>query len=295
MTHTAEPMTLAQVSQSLRNRAKTIRESEDYVEGISDRMADWFDVRADAIKAELAKQRDAEPVAYGHWAEGLPEGTRLMKYDGVPCVMDTPSEFYNVPLYLHPQQHNAVEAMAEDISIVAKAIADVIGHGMREKCEDMARAAIAAVASRDSVFLVEVARIADDYVPTNEKDCALALGEMREALKCAIDAVNHQQCNAVEVTDKDARMLYSIAAYMAKNESPKCADDLIYLASRIEKSLSAVASRDREDAERYRWLRGHSIFCNDSMHEIWFDKSNDRGDVEGFDAAIDAARRENKS
>ena len=87
MTHTAEPMTLAHVSDSLRKRAKAMRESEDYVEGISDRMADWFDVRADAIDAELAKQREAGPVevtdemvqvaakAICKWAGDDPDGT----------------------------------------------------------------------------------------------------------------------------------------------------------------------------------------------------------------------------
>jgi hypothetical protein len=201
-----------------------------------------------------------------------------------------------VPLYTHPKQHNAAEVSAEDVSVAAKAIADVIGHGMREKCEDMARVALSAVASRDSVFLVEVARIADDYVPTNEKDCALALGEMREALKCAIDAVNHQQCNAVSA-DRDAYEGAREELLDWKGRAQRAEAKLRSLGyTGVDASEPpAVASRDREDAERYRWLRGHSIFCNDSMHEIWFDKSNDRGDVEGFDAAIDAARRENKS
>lgn len=50
-------MTLEQVRDSLRNRAKVMRESENYLEGITDRMADWFDVRADALDAHLAAMR----------------------------------------------------------------------------------------------------------------------------------------------------------------------------------------------------------------------------------------------
>lgn len=43
------------------------------------------------------------------------------------------------------------------------------------------------------------------------------------------------------------------------------------------------------DAERYRWLRKHSAFANDSMHELWFDASLDRGETEQLDKQIDDA------
>lgn len=49
-----ERMSLEQVRDSLRNRAKNMLESENYLEGLTDRMAKWFDDRADAIDAHLA-------------------------------------------------------------------------------------------------------------------------------------------------------------------------------------------------------------------------------------------------
>jgi len=52
----------------------------------------------------------------------------------------------------------------------------------------------------------------------------------------------------------------------------------------------------RKDAERYRWLRTHFRFANDSVREIWFDPNIDLAGAYGahepdeLDAAIDQAR-----
>lgn len=52
------------------------------------------------------------------------------------------------------------------------------------------------------------------------------------------------------------------------------------------------------DAGRYRWLRGHFRFANDSMREIWFDPNIDLAgaygahDPDELDATIDAAMKE---
>ena len=56
----------------------------------------------------------------------------------------------------------------------------------------------------------------------------------------------------------------------------------------------AVATRDalRKDAERYRWLREHFRFANDSMRELWFDQvlePNDSGVPDDLDQEIDHA------
>ena len=56
----------------------------------------------------------------------------------------------------------------------------------------------------------------------------------------------------------------------------------------------AVATRDdlRKDAERYRWLREHFRFANDSMRELWFDpvlEPNDSGVPDDLDQEIDRA------
>ena len=51
------------------------------------------------------------------------------------------------------------------------------------------------------------------------------------------------------------------------------------------------AKRDK-DAGRYRWLREHFRFANDSMRELWFDpvlEPNDSGVPVDLDAEIDRA------
>ena len=57
-----------------------------------------------------------------------------------------------------------------------------------------------------------------------------------------------------------------------------------------------ASSREREarmrDAERYRWLREHFRFANDSMRELWFDpvlEPNDSGVPDDLDQEIDHA------
>jgi hypothetical protein len=59
-----------------------------------------------------------EAVAYGRWARGLPPGTRLMRYDGVPLVSHEPRAGFDVALYTAAQMHayasQAVAAVAED-------------------------------------------------------------------------------------------------------------------------------------------------------------------------------------
>ena len=197
MTHTAEPMTLAQV-----------RDEADELLGLhgvltTKILVRWFG----AIDAELAKQREAEPVAYGHWAEGLPEGTRLMEYDGQPQISRMPSEFYHVPLYTHPQQRNAVEVTG----------------GMVHK---------------------------------------------------AIDAWNEYGGHAITHAGSFGRMRAA-----------------------LETTLSAVASRDREDAERYHHL-AKIVRWEDERDmgpggRYWISIMVDKGKPT-FQEAVDAARRENK-
>ena len=54
----------------------------------------------------------------------------------------------------------------------------------------------------------------------------------------------------------------------------------------------AELERLRKDAERYRWLREHFRFANDSLRELWFDPSlepDDSGVPYDLDTAIDAA------
>ena len=63
----------------------------------------------------------------------------------------------------------------------------------------------------------------------------------------------------------------------------------------ILRRLAAVSNeeeRQRKDAERYRWLREHFRFANDSMRELWFDpvlEPNDSGVPDDLDQEIDRA------
>ena len=53
-----------------------------------------------------------------------------------------------------------------------------------------------------------------------------------------------------------------------------------------------IAARNQRDAERYRWLREHFRFANDSMRELWFDPAlepNDSSVPVDLDAEIDRA------
>jgi hypothetical protein len=60
---------------------------------------------------------------------------------------------------------------------------------------------------------------------------------------------------------------------------------------RESSSLKAQLEGFRKDAERYRWLRLHSIFANDSLQEIWFDAgvTTQPNTPTELDAAIDSA------
>ncbi len=159
MTNTAEPMTLAQVSDSLRKRAKAIRDSEDYVEGITDRMADWFDVRADTIDAELAKQREAESEA---WAVRQNSGNLLCCENEANARLTAKTYSYGlVPLYTHSQQRNAVEVTDEMVDTFKRVQPEAMkvynahehAQGRIPRLQDSldygTRAALSAVASRD--------------------------------------------------------------------------------------------------------------------------------------------------
>lgn len=58
---------------------------------------------------------------------------------------------------------------------------------------------------------------------------------------------------------------------------------------------SAEIAGALRDADRYRWLREHFRFANDSMHEIWFDDTlepDDSGVPTDLDTAIDSAMQQ---
>lgn len=63
-------------------------------------------------------------------------------------------------------------------------------------------------------------------------------------------------------------------------------------AAETERMLRAEYAKNQRDAERYRWLREHFRFANDSMRELWFDPAlepNDSSVPVDLDAEIDRA------
>lgn len=74
------------------------------------------------------------------------------------------------------------------------------------------------------------------------------------------------------------------------------AGDLLEHARTLERELAA-RERDKQDAERYRWLRGQSCVPNDDRRAfVWVDPSTKRAinDAIELDAAIDTARSARK-
>lgn len=64
------------------------------------------------------------------------------------------------------------------------------------------------------------------------------------------------------------------------------------VASRAEQRAEARLAALERDAARYRWLREHFRFANDSMRELWFDPAlepNDSSVPVDLDAEIDRA------
>ena len=61
---------------------------------------------------------------------------------------------------------------------------------------------------------------------------------------------------------------------------------------RAKAEVVVVDDAMRVYAERYRWLREHFRFANDSMRELWFDpvlEPNDSGVPDDLDQEIDRA------
>ena len=67
-----------------------------------------------------------------------------------------------------------------------------------------------------------------------------------------------------------------------------CGDNGKRMQDELEEYLRGL----KRDAERYRWLREHFRFANDSMRELWFDQAlepDDAGVPVDLDQQIDAA------
>ena len=76
--------------------------------------------------------------------------------------------------------------------------------------------------------------------------------------------------------------------YAAKDPATWSKDEV----RRLLREAATAITKQQQDAERYRWLREHFRFANDSMRELWFDpvlEPNDSGVPDDLDQEIDHA------
>ena len=155
MTHTAEPMTLAQLS------ADTVG---------TRRLRKW----KAAIDAELAKQREGEPVGWQYRLsneEGVSAWYECRKQD-VEILQS--KEGYEVrPVYTHPQQRDAAEVSDNELPGMWSST-DVTGGDPDERC----------YAERNAV------EVTDEMVRIAQKAYKNAFGKSQAgALRAALNAV----------------------------------------------------------------------------------------------------------
>ena len=143
MTHTAEPMTLAQAS-ALIERIKdqhTTTSTTCHVDQAQ------LDAIRNAIDAELAKQREAEPEA---WAVRQNSGNLLCCENEANARLTAKTYSYGlVPLYTHSQQRNAVEVTDEMVIAATKSMYGDNGIWAKEPMHKALEAALRAFAPRD--------------------------------------------------------------------------------------------------------------------------------------------------
>lgn len=99
---------------------------------------------------------------------------------------------------------------------------------------------------------------------------------MRHPLERIVSAVEGEAMNAIDPKD-----LHEMAEGNLSN----------YVRDHIHAAADEIEAL-RKDAGRYRWLREHFRFANDSMRELWFDpvlEPNDSGVPVDLDAEIDRA------
>ena len=269
MTHTTEPMTLAQALALI----EYMKDQHTMTSTICHVDQAQLDAIRNAIDAELAKQREAEPVAWMHTVtqDGI-ETDYALSSSPRSFPLDTELGFKSlgkVPLFtFFPEAKTPIDDLVNRFS-----------EALREKL----RAA-------EEKYGYNNGWLRGDW---REQliECLYqhaAKGDPRDvAAYCAFawhhnwSLTHHQQRNAVEVTDEmviaATKSMYGDNGAWAKEP----------MRAALEAALSAVASRDREDAERYRKVKTLSR----EQFLLW------RGAFGLSDKALDdiaAARRENK-
>jgi hypothetical protein len=258
MTHTAEPMTLDGVLEGIESLIRQCARTSIYEpiqEAHCKKLADEFERWTSVIKAELAKQREAEPVAWRPMNTAPRDGTVIVLRFGEdgesPGWFDSPA---------HPIKNDdgtwPDNPYGHPWAFIDKG--SEIKHG-----EDV------------GAWFVNHARDTE-YGPTHWRPY-----------------IHPKQRNAGEVIEEDIALAcdgYNKA--MRDSGYDDSQDDGLSYASpmAMKTALSAVASWDREDAERYRFLKSNHF-------QLWEDRATDFsfvGNCDDIDDAIDAARRENK-
>ena len=92
-----------------------------------------------------------------------------------------------------------------------------------------------------------------------------------------------------ELQDRVAKAIADAAGHGMREKCEKMAE------AAIQACYAAMRGEDvARDAARYRWLREHFRFANDSLREIWFDAHTqvNQLDAKYLDDNIDAAMGE---
>lgn len=229
MTHTAEPMTLTQVRNKLRDFA-------NYADDETPMRGEYYKL-ADAIDAELVKQREIVPVA---WMYKKPSWTNWFYKEWCSDSFgEDASEFIRIPLYTHPQQRNAVEVTEAMINAGAKFVHD---HGDGDLKPQAFYAGIfneMLKANQSPSF--ELCRF------NHHPDPAIDFCVEVESLLGEIENQRIGFKNGTPAQHEiDKRIEHALDFKVGGDQGA------ILAKQQLRAALSTVASRDREDAERLR-------------------------------------------
>jgi hypothetical protein len=275
MTHTAEPMTLTQLSERLRKYP---------IPGYVETCNFW----ADSIDVELAKQREAKPGAWiaepddTHGSAGLSFGP----------MRPTSSDRWK-PLYKHPQQRNAVEVTDSQFQIDLESAAG----SLVEACgvEESGNILKDIYSALKRMEKLSAKNVTDEMV-----DLALDIwfnrdGDWREYPQGEADCYRHDMRAALEsaVASRDRDDVELFGIHMI---GP---DDII--AAPSKEAAERVVSNFNQYWDNHKSERGHDVHVVAKLTTWEFgaiehakDVVKNFGEYVDLLEPFDAARRENK-
>lgn len=180
----------------------------------------------------------------------------------------------------HPARFGVVSD--EDVSVVAKMIADRVGNGMREKYEDVARQIVELMAERQAAMQGQ-----DGEVVGTEDARERVMEAIAGALGYAFDCTRVWSAWSYGTMSEDDFSL-------VREDDGRLGEiaDAAIAAIQPPQPVWSVSDEDVEDARRYRLLRNkarqntaHDVYGNGGHWSVGFFSSDNRL---SFDAAIDA-------